>query len=78
MQLVPITTNVVRLNPAHGGVYSIQHHVIKLEFSTLPLITEDTIKDLGGKYNCKFVTFHKGIQAVILIKKKIPNIRPKL
>ena len=22
------------------------------EFSTLPLITEDTIKDLGGKYNC--------------------------
>jgi hypothetical protein len=33
------------------------------EFSALPLITEDTIKDLGGKYNCKFV---------ILIKKNSP------
>ena len=29
MQSVPITTNVVSLNPAHGEVYSIQHDVIK-------------------------------------------------
>ncbi len=29
MQLVPITTNVVSSNPAHGEVYSIQHYVIK-------------------------------------------------
>ena len=29
MQSVPITTNVVSLNPAHGEVYSIQHYVIK-------------------------------------------------
>jgi hypothetical protein len=29
MQSVPITTNVVSLNPVHGRVYSIQHYVIK-------------------------------------------------
>jgi hypothetical protein len=29
MQSVPITTNVVSLNPAHGKVYSIQDYVIK-------------------------------------------------
>jgi hypothetical protein len=26
---VPVTTSVVRSNPAHGEVYSIQHNVIK-------------------------------------------------
>ena len=29
MQSVPITTNIVSLNPVHGNVYSIQHYVIK-------------------------------------------------
>ena len=29
VQSVPITTNIVRLNPVHGKVYSIQHYVIK-------------------------------------------------
>ena len=29
MQSVPITTDVLSLNPAHGKVYSIQHYVIK-------------------------------------------------
>jgi len=29
VQSVPITTNVVILNPAHGEVYSIQHYLIK-------------------------------------------------
>jgi hypothetical protein len=29
LALVPITTKVVILNPTHGKVYSIQHHVIK-------------------------------------------------
>ena len=29
LQSVPITTNVVSSNPAHGEVYSIQHYVIK-------------------------------------------------
>ena len=29
VQSVPITTKVVSSNPAHGEVYSIQHHVIK-------------------------------------------------
>jgi hypothetical protein len=29
MQSVPIITNVVSSNPAHGEVYSIQHYVIK-------------------------------------------------
>ena len=29
MQSVPITSNIVSLNPAHGEVYLIQHYVIK-------------------------------------------------
>ena len=29
MQSVPFTTRVVRSNPVHGEVYSIQHYVIK-------------------------------------------------
>jgi len=29
IQSVPIITNVVRLNPAHGEVYLMQHYVIK-------------------------------------------------
>ena len=29
VQSVPITTNVVSSNPAHGQVYSVQYHVIK-------------------------------------------------
>ena len=29
MQSVPITTNVVSLNPVRGEVYSVQHNVIK-------------------------------------------------
>jgi len=29
LQSVPITTKVVRSNPVHGEVYSIQHYVIK-------------------------------------------------
>ena len=29
IQSVPITTNIVSLNPARGEVYSIQHYVIK-------------------------------------------------
>ena len=29
MQLVPITTNVMNSNPAHGEMYSMQHYVIK-------------------------------------------------
>jgi len=29
VQSVPITTNVLRSNPVHGEVYSIQHYVIK-------------------------------------------------
>jgi hypothetical protein len=38
MQLVPITTNIVSTNPAHGVVYSIQHYVIK--FSDLRYLEE--------------------------------------
>jgi hypothetical protein len=29
MQSVPITTEVVSANPAHGKMYSMQHYVIK-------------------------------------------------
>jgi hypothetical protein len=32
MQSVPITTNVVSSNPAHGAVFSIQYYVIKFVF----------------------------------------------
>jgi hypothetical protein len=30
LQSVPITTNVVSVNPGHGEVYSIQHYVLSL------------------------------------------------
>jgi hypothetical protein len=30
VQSVPITTNVVSSNPAHGEVYLIEHYVIKV------------------------------------------------
>jgi hypothetical protein len=30
MHSVPITTNIMSSNPAHGEVYSIQHYVMKL------------------------------------------------
>jgi hypothetical protein len=29
VQSVPLTTNIVRSNPVHGEVYSIQHYVIQ-------------------------------------------------
>ena len=45
MQSVPITTNVVSSNPAHGEVYSIQHYVIKF-FSDL-LQVGDFLRLLG-------------------------------
>ena len=35
VQSVPITTNVVSLNSAHGVVYSIQHYVMKLVSNVL-------------------------------------------
>jgi hypothetical protein len=31
VQSMPITTNIVRSNPTHGEVYSIQHYVIKFD-----------------------------------------------
>ena len=37
IQSVPITTNSMRSNPAHGEVYSIQHYVIKF-VSNLSLV----------------------------------------
>ena len=33
VQSVPITTNVVSSNPAHGEVYSIQRYVIELNLA---------------------------------------------
>ena len=39
MQSVPITTNVVSSNPAHGEVYSIQHYVIQFV---------DDLRQVGG------------------------------
>ena len=47
MQSVPITTDVVSLNPAHGEVYSmIQHYVIKFvsDFTDCHDITEILLK----------------------------------
>jgi hypothetical protein len=40
VQSVPITTNVVSLNPIHGEVYSIQHYVIKFPNFNPPSINE--------------------------------------
>jgi hypothetical protein len=37
VQSVPITTEVVSSNPAHGEVYSIQHYVIKLYCTIKPV-----------------------------------------
>jgi len=31
MQAMPVTTNFVKSNPAHGEVYSIQHYVILIK-----------------------------------------------
>jgi hypothetical protein len=39
MQSVPITTNVVSSNLAHGEVYSIQHYVIQFV---------DDLRQVGG------------------------------
>jgi hypothetical protein len=39
MQSVPVTTNVVSSNPAHGEVYSIQHYVIQFV---------DDLRQVGG------------------------------
>jgi len=47
MQSVPITTDVVSLNPVHGEVYSmIQHYVIKFvsDFTDCHDITEILLK----------------------------------
>jgi hypothetical protein len=41
MQSVPITTNVVSSNPAHGEVYSIQHYVIKFV---------NDLREIGGGF----------------------------
>jgi len=38
MQSVPITTNVVRPNPVHGEVYSMQHYVIKFVIDFLRVL----------------------------------------
>ena len=32
MQSLPITTDVVRTNPAHGEMYPVQHYAIKLVY----------------------------------------------
>jgi len=38
VQSVPITTNVVRSNPAHCNVYSIQHYLIKFVRSCFAIL----------------------------------------
>ena len=49
MQSVPITTNVVSLNPAHGEVYSIQHYGTGRLFSPGTPIssTNKTVHDIA-------------------------------
>jgi len=37
IQSVPIATDVVSSNPAHGEVYSIQHYVIKFDRDLRPV-----------------------------------------
>ena len=40
---MPITTKVVSSNPVHGGVYSIQHYVIKF--------VSDDLGQVGGMFS---------------------------
>ena len=47
MQPVPITTNVVSSNPAHGELYSIQHYVIQLV---------SDFRRVGGFHRCPSVS----------------------
>jgi len=52
VQSVPIATKVVSSNPVHGGVYSIQHYVIKFvsdlrQVGGLPRILTDKTKRHG-------------------------------
>jgi hypothetical protein len=51
MQSIPIATNVVSLNPAHGQAYTIQHYVIKFvsdlrQFCGFPLDTPCFRRDI--------------------------------
>jgi hypothetical protein len=43
MQSMPITTKVVSSNRVHGGVYSIQHYVIKF--------VSDDLGQVGGMFS---------------------------
>jgi len=57
MQLVPITTKVVSLNPAHGKVYLIQLYVIKFVSDSANKtdrqdITEILLKVVLNTINC--------------------------
>ena len=51
MQSVPIATKVVSSNPAHGGVYSIQHYVISLSVTCDRLVVFST-----NKIDCQDIT----------------------
>ena len=49
VQSVPITTNVVSLNPVHAEVYSIQHYVTGRWFSPGILVSSNNKTESGIK-----------------------------
>jgi hypothetical protein len=51
---VPITTNVVSLNPAHGGVYAIQHFVIKFVSDWRVVYGHSSVSICGGGAWCSY------------------------
>ena len=59
---VPVTTNVVCPNPAHGDVYSIQHYVIKFVCDLLrfpppiKLTTTENSVENGIKHHILYLT----------------------
>ena len=71
MQSVPITTNVVSLNPTHGEEFSIQHYVIKVcrWIVTGLFFSLCTLVSCTNKTDCHDIT-------EILLKMALNNITP--
>jgi hypothetical protein len=65
IQSVPVTINVVSLNPAHGKVYSIQHYVIKFV---------SDLQQVSGFFPDTLVSSKKKLIAEILLKVALNTI----
>jgi hypothetical protein len=59
MQSVTITTKVVRSNPAHGEVYSIQHYVIKFVSDLLQVGVVFRVLQFSERRQVNYTVIHK-------------------